>query len=526
MSTTDNLNPPNPTAAEETRPSSRSESRAPKPSKAGGSAGRTVALLVVVGVAAVGGALWWRHRIVSNPTFRFGIAMADPRVQGMRDQFEQLEGQIASHPDDVKLRWKLADMFQKVGMLDQAAPQLEQIVRVEPKSADAMIALGNVYLATGQTVKAEGMYRRMVELYPKSAAAWQGLATVLYHQDRFWECIGAIRKAVVLEPTNPNHRFILADALLHYVSQFPTTAPYAEYAFAAQKELQKLLPVWPEPGDIEARLGSASLLLRDNKAAIDHFLKAIARMPTRPDLYSSVAVVYIGVGDRANARRIVDEGLKRCRPTADLYDLQGQLIQSSGEPQATERSLAAYQQAVKLASQGGGPPPYRYLEHLGTAQVRVNKLPEARDTFEQVVLLMPDRAFAYQQLSAIYTRLGDIPHATAAAKMATRMVFNDQQLRQIQLLSQAHPDAVNLQTILADRYRALHLRGAARDKYLQVLQLEPGNKHAQEALAAMAAEKPAGPPAAAPAGESSSALTVPTSSAPAAPTSAASPGVN
>ena len=57
------------------------------------------------------------------------------------------------------------------------------------------------------------------------------------------------------------------------------------------------------------------------------------------------------------------------------------------------------------------------------------------------------------------------------------MTSNEQQLKQIQELSQRHPQDVNLHLILADRYRTMKMYGPSRDEYFAVLRLDPKNKH-------------------------------------------------
>lgn len=439
---------------------------------------QTIAILLA-GLVAMGGAVWFRQYYAKKRTM-LQIALSDPKVQKFQANITELDNQIAANPNDLKSRWKLADIYQKIGMLDKALPQLQEIQKRDPKSLDAAMAVSATHLALQQPVQAEAAYKQVTVQWPKLAAGWQGLAAALYHEGRYLESITIIRTAITLEPQNPNNHFILGNTLIQYVNQFPNSENYAQYAYAARQEFEKLLSIWPEKGDIENRIGNACTLMHDQKGAQDHYKKALALLPNRVDIYVSLAQVYIAAGKPAEARKVAEDAFNRKLRDPSLYDLYGRVLQSSSEQGVLDRTLKAFGKAVELSPKN----PY-YQERYGSALVRANRLPEARAAFETAVQLNPNRAFPYQQLSAIYTRMNETARATAAAKMATQMVFNDQQLRQIQLLSKNEPGNLNLHLILADRYKDLGMFTAARDKYVMVQKLDPKNQRAKVGLEAL-----------------------------------------
>jgi hypothetical protein len=72
--------------------------------------------------------------------------------------------------------------------------------------------------------------------------------------------------------------------------------------------------------------------------------------------------------------------------------------------------------------------------------------------------------------------------SSQAATDAGRLTFNDNQLRQIQTLSQEHPDDINLHMILAQRYTELQQYGPAHDEYIAIQKLDPKDKRVQPGL--------------------------------------------
>ena len=121
--------------------------------------------------------------------------------------------------------------------------------------------------------------------------------------------------------------------------------------------------------------------------------------------------------------------------------------------------------------------------------------------FEEALRLNPSSTVPYQQLAAIYTRMGKPEQATHFATTSTGMFYNDNQLKRIHGLAKLHPRSVPLHLILADRYRDLGLNSAARDEYLYVLRLDAANKQAQagatrltQLLSQENANQPSAPP--------------------------------
>ena len=116
-----------------------------------------------------------------------------------------------------------------------------------------------------------------------------------------------------------------------------------------------------------------------------------------------------------------------------------------------------------------------FQRDLGGAFYRVGDMQAARVIFENVTRLDPQQAYPFQQLALIYTRLGQPKLAATAAKIATALTFNEQQLDQVQEILKKHPENINLHLILAKRYHELHMEGPARDEYIAILKLDPKN---------------------------------------------------
>lgn len=402
------------------------------------------------------------------------------RVKALQARAGILMNAVHADPKAAEPRRALADFYQEQRLMDKALEQRIVISNLNPKNVDDRIHVGTTLIALHSYPQAEGVYRYITRHWPQNVSGWQGLSTALYHQKHYLEAWQAGQEALKRDASDGNNHLLVAISALSYVLEYPNPQAHAETLLMARRELEGLAQVWPKNGDLYYQLGLACEAQRDQKARLLYLTRAVTLLPRRGDAAAALARAYESKGDRKTARKTLEEALARKIDSPALHDQLGQLIQASGEPNADALALEEFRNAVLQNSDNT-----IYIEHFAAACVRVNKLKEAQLLFEQVTHLKPYRPYAYQQLAAIYTRLGDRAKATEAAKLSAEMYHNENQLKQVQQLSYLHPDSVPLHLILADRYRELKQVGASRDEYLGVLQLAPKNAQALTGLKAL-----------------------------------------
>ena len=453
---------------------------------------RSLVKILLAGMPVLGIAVWVRlhHVAVRKPPPPPPEVIA-PQILELDAQLSRLQAAVAKSPKDSAARLALADFFQKIGRADKTAEQLEVVARLEPDRQEAQIALGTAHLALMQPKEAEVVFRTVTRRWQRNVQGWQGLATAFYHQKRFLEAVTADRVAVSLDTREPNGRYILATSLLEYALQFPDPMEHMAALKEARDNFRMVLAAWPEQGDIYYRLARTSMEMHDKRMSIKNFRRAMELLPEKPEIPWQLAQAYNMAGDKTAARKVLAEAIVKHPRYAGLHDMLGKLLLASGEPGADQTALEHFRTAVQIAP---GVPAFQ--ERYGTSCLRVNQLDEARTAFERAQQLDPNRVYPYQQLSAVYTRLGDQRKASLAARTAVQMTFNDQQLKRFMAESSANPDNVNLHMILAERYQQLKMKGAAKDELLMILQRDPSNKLARrelEQLASVARTEPTAP---------------------------------
>jgi len=449
-------------------------------------------VIAALGVLVIGGAAAYRQHVLTLrprhssavPALPASHPPSPPAVPAaMLAQEASLRAVVTAHPDALAPRWNLVAFYGRSRQTGKAAEQVDAIDRLDPQDAANRMALGNTRMLLHQYRRAESDYRRVIARQPRSATAWRGLAATLFQQHRYYEAKQAGQKAVTLAPADAGGRLILASSALEYAFEFPNSNSQGSDLALAQSEYKRVLKVLPDNAHVYYEMGRASFALEEANEAAKDFSRSLEIDPQQ-DIYWDAAQVYLKRGDRVTAQKLAEEGLRRYPGDASLHDLRGQLLQTGTAPDADAQALAEFQKAVHIA-----PADAPFQSDLGTACVRTGDMAGAQAAFEAAVRLDPNHSFPYQQLAGIYTRLGDPRRASEAARLSKAMIFNSQQLAHLQSLLMVQPGNVLLHLVLADRYRDLHLPGPARDEYLLVQQLDPGNARARQGLAALASDR-------------------------------------
>ncbi|MDQ2730275.1 MAG: tetratricopeptide repeat protein [Armatimonadota bacterium] len=392
---------------------------------------------------------------------------------------KRLQRAVTAHPKDVAARWALADQCQKWGFIQLAADQLDAIALLQPRNEQVRLSQANAKLALKQFSEAEADYRALLNISPDSADGWQGLAALLYHERRYLEATTAAKKAAEFRPNDVSNRFILAAASLHDAEEYPDPERHVDALGLARAELQKVTRVWSNNPGVYLMLGRDLDLLHDRQGAIEQYRRAAAIIPST-EVALLLANDEIAIGDYASARALADTTLKQDPKSGALYELKARSFENSKDPEAIRLST----QAVEMAASFQPRNPHIW-ETAGATHLRSGNIQQALKDFQTAAGLEPDKPLPYQQLAAIYRRLGDSGQATTMERRASAMAANEQQLNKMESQVQGNPQSIALHMALAGRCRALGWIGAARDEYLTALNLDSNNKDAENGLASI-----------------------------------------
>ncbi len=405
---------------------------------------------------------------------------AEAEASANEQKIAQLQAAVAKNPKDTKARWALAAELQKFKMIPEALTQLEEIAAIDPNDQFAGVGIANLQLAESRLKDAEESFKKATRKWPKNIEAWQGLAATQYQQRQFRDAGQSGRHALSIDPNDRDSKMIVASSALEFAQEFPDEHETRDPLLIAKTLYTMMAKDEPENGQFQYQLGLTKYLLHDKKGSLPHLQKAATLLPERANIIVDYAQALISSGKNAEAREVLKAAQARMPKVAAIYHLIGESYQYDSDPKSIQEAIAACTKAVELA-----PNTPTYLDRLGIEYLKAKDIERARVSFEKSLLLNANRSYPYQQLAGIYTRMGDTKRAQIAAKMATRMVANDETMRHLEALSAQYPGATNLLLERANRYRDLKMYGPARDLYEQTLSVDPANAEAKRGVEAI-----------------------------------------
>ncbi len=263
------------------------------------------------------------------------------------DAAAELQRALPFDDEAPEVRAHLAELFVRLGRLDDAGEQVEQSLRIEP-TVDGWLASAHVREARGDAAGQLDSLRRAVEITRKDAARGNGLETAerAYLALADAQIVGldidgayeSCRQLVEIAPDTVRGRFQLAA-----LAWARGALDEAEAALIAALE--------EEPADIDARLLLAELQVARGRidAAKASFRAALDRSDSPGEIAEAFAGWLVSRGDKADAFEVSE------RFTAEGSGPEALLIGSRVERAAKrpDRARAMAEKALKLGAPAG-----------------------------------------------------------------------------------------------------------------------------------------------------------------------------
>lgn len=290
------------------------------------------------------------------------------------------------------------------GKFAEAAEQFVQALALNPKLAEAHYLLGLIRQERGDRDAAVASYRAALRLDPRYAQAQARLAETLTFQararDSGWEePIAACRKAIALDPEDPDPHFHLAWLLS---KQGNAAGSVGEY-----QAVLKLNAKYPG-----ARLGLAMAHLesRNPAPALPLLESLVADEPQNASAHHHLGSAYAKAGDCRKAVVELERASGLDPKFAQTYYLLGGCYKQLGQPEAATKALRQFQELRKGAD---GRMQAKFLAAAAHRQAQAGQWEEAITSYRAALAASDDRSIAVD-LSVALLKKGD---AAAAAEL-------------------------------------------------------------------------------------------------------------
>ncbi len=157
----------------------------------------------------------WRNAFLKLPPFspsvervpyvdilvNYGLELVD--VGDYPGAAEVLEKATRINPNHPDAHHNLANVFLRIGRIEEAISHLEQAVALKPDYAEAHHSLGKALVMVGRVPEAVEQFKTTLRIRPDHVQAYIGLGNAMLKENRASEAVTYFQKAIELAPSNP-----------------------------------------------------------------------------------------------------------------------------------------------------------------------------------------------------------------------------------------------------------------------------------------------------------------------------------
>jgi tetratricopeptide (TPR) repeat protein len=217
-------------------------------------------------------------------------------------QFNQarkaLQPVLELYPTLIPLKLLVADLSLKLGDAWSARVQAEEVIRSEPRHAQAFILLGQAFLHVGRLQEAATAFQTATTLAPKQPQGYYGLGLTYQRQRRLSEASTAFETALTLNAE-------ALDALTQLTAIYQALGQPDRALARCAAQLERA----PKNAGLHQIMGTLLLAQKQSKKAEEHFHKAIALDGKHAQAYFSLGMLHEQRGNYTEARAQYEQAL-------------------------------------------------------------------------------------------------------------------------------------------------------------------------------------------------------------------------
>ena len=216
-----------------------------------------------------------------------------------------LEQELAKHPDRDGYRLALSEVLLRMGRLQEARAQLEQVVRRNPGWAEALTRLGTLESQLGDKAGALENFQKAHQRQPANASATLGYAMLLEDGGQADQARALYEEVLKTEPDNATALNNLAYLKAQQGVDLDQALGYAQHA------LQRS----PTNPNISDTLGLIYIRKKLTTQAVQVLQDLVARVPDNPSFHLHLAMALFDAGEKQLAKKELEKA-QRHKPSA------------------------------------------------------------------------------------------------------------------------------------------------------------------------------------------------------------------
>ena len=309
-------------------------------------------------------------------------------------------------PSDAASREEQAAALLAQGRIEEAATLYQALIRAGSTRAVVFRNLAAIHGNLGRHGERIALLRRALQLNPDEPEAHTALGEALRQQGDIQAAIDCFRRAIALRADDPDTHDHLGTALRQLGDPAGAIASYS-----------RSLTLRPNNPDVLSRLGRAQRQLGDRGAAIAAFSRALALRPDDPETLKIRGASLQEQGDLNAAVDSYRRALALRPDDPDLHNNLGAALQELQDPAA---AIAAYRTSLQLR-----PDHPDAHNNLGVALREQGDPAGALACFKAALALKPDDPITLNNLGVAHQELGDPAAAITACSRALKLKPDD-----------------------------------------------------------------------------------------------------
>lgn len=402
-----------------------------------------LALLGVIGIIAALVSKAWDRPVARGWMTGVGISVlaacaATSFHRGMyfESNLAFLNQWLRTDPQSVQALSSLGEAFYKGDKLDEAVSYYRQALEIRPRSADRHYHLGKALRSQGKLDEAIGHLRQALQLKPRHAEAHNILGLALAAQGKRDDAISHYRQALHLKPDFAGAFSNLGNALFaqgkwdeavschHQALEITPDSPVAHYnlgkTLMARSEIdgairhyETAVKLDPTYAYAHTNLGIALAARGEFDQAIEHYQAALQVKPALAQAHINFGKALEAKGAPAQAIERYQMALRIDSQNAAAHMSLGMAFQGRGE---TDKAIQHYIEVLK-----GAPTNVAALNNLGNAFLTKGEHVRAIEQFTEALRIRPDFAAARYNLARVFRAQGRIDEAIAEYREVLRV---------------------------------------------------------------------------------------------------------
>lgn len=227
---------------------------------------------------------------------------------------------------------ELADYYYQRGELDHALPVVRSLVALNPDNIDILFFAQNVYQEM-----ADNTLNKLALLAPESPRMQQVVAEHLVNAGDLKGAVEHYRQALKMDPYLPGAHFELAEAILEASPN--DAAAQAE----AEQQLQEALRVDGESARIECEMGRDAFLQSQLDVALAHYRRAHALVPGDVEALMGIARILMREQKPAEALPLLKQAIDNDPLNGEAHYRYSRALQALGHTDAAHEQIQIYE---------------------------------------------------------------------------------------------------------------------------------------------------------------------------------------